>query len=221
MRRTINVDIIGAINDHKLKAHVTGDIEDSTGVGYLEFAYEEIPPLWHPLSYTDPLVLLPGYREMTGALAFRSLNAPGSFTAECTLDFGNGLLLRKGATINVTAGGHTGGYYLLGTARSAYIPNAIGPKHNAPYEYREYLHPGAPGQIIGVGYATWPMTREAAAEGPIAAVVSARYRINGWNGILNGHYVRILEIPDATWDERARTTRAHFNTRVEPLGASI
>src|SRR2546428_12541104 len=101
MLRTINVDIIGAINDHKLKAKVTGQMDDASGEGRLEFQYDEVPPHWHPLSYTDPLVLLPDYKATSGGGAFRALHARGGFTAECPLDFGNGLLLRKGATINV------------------------------------------------------------------------------------------------------------------------
>jgi len=218
MRRTINVDIIGAINDHKLKARVTGGIEDTTGVGELEFRYEEIPPApaWHPLNYTDPLVLLPGYQDAGGGGTFRALHAPGSFTAECTLDFGAGLLLRKGATINVSAdgGGHTGGYFINGTARSGHVPDTLGLKYQRPYEYREFLHPAGPGHIIGIGYARWP---HLAVGEPIEAVVSARYRIVGWSGVLGQHYVRILQIPEATWDPTARIVRATFNTRVEPL----
>ena len=115
MLRTTNVDIIGAINDHKLKARVTGQIEDTTGQAALEFRYEELPPAphWHPLNYTDPLVLLPGYRDAGGGGTFRTLSTPGSFTAQCTMDFGDGLLLRKGATITVDGGNHVGGYYLM------------------------------------------------------------------------------------------------------------
>jgi hypothetical protein len=138
MLRTINVDIIGAINDRKLKARVTGQIEDTSGEGTLEFRYDEVPPHWHPLSYTDPLVLLPGYRDAGGGGTFRALQAPGSFTADCTLDFGNGLLLRKGATINVNGPNHTGGYFIVGTARSGHIPDALGTAHQARYEYREF-----------------------------------------------------------------------------------
>src|SRR5262245_54804398 len=120
MLRNINVDIIGAINDHKLKARDTGQIDDATDDGQLEFKYEEIPPApnWHPLNYTDPLVLLPAYRDAGRGGTFRQLSAPGSFTAQCTLDFGDGMLLRKGATIYVDGSSHTGGYYLIGSARS-------------------------------------------------------------------------------------------------------
>lgn len=224
MRRTIAVDIIGAINDHKLKARVTGSIEDTTGVGELEFQYEEIPPApyWHPLNYTDPLVLLPGYREAGGNATFRALNAPGSFTAQCTLDFGDGLLLRKGATIYVDNGGvHTGGYYIAGTARSGHIDDRLGAKYQAPYEYREFLHPAGPGQIIGIGYAQWPRRRQGGnpVGDPIEAIVSSRYRLLDWSGTLSGHYVRILEIPEAVWSPSDRRVKATFNTRVEQLGS--
>jgi len=222
MLRKIAVDIIGAINDHKLKARVTGQIEDTTGAGDLEFKYEEIPPApyWHPLNYTDPLVLLPGYRDAGDGGTFRSVSAPGSFTAECTMDFGNGLLLRKGATINVGEGGtHTGGYFLVGTARSGHVPDELGAKYEAPYEYREYLHPAGSGQIMGIGQAQWRRRRDGGrlVGDPIEAIVSARYRLNGWNGVLAAHYVRVLEIPEATWDPGSNIVKAKFNTRVERL----
>lgn len=221
MRRTINVDIIGAINDHKLKAKVTGHIEDTTGVGDLEFRYEEIPPAphWHPLNYTDPLVLLPGYREEGDGRAFRSLNTSGSFTAECTFDFGEGLMLRKGASIRVEGGLHTGGYYMIGTARCGHVPDTLGTKYAAPYEYREYLHPAGPGQIMGIGRAEWPRRQDGGKSvgDPIEAIVSSRYRLAGWNAVLTGHYVRVLQIPEAVWLPDQKLVRATFNTRVESL----
>jgi hypothetical protein len=133
MLRKIHADITGAINDHKLRAKVTGQIEDTTGVSDLEFNYEEIPPYWHPLNYTDPLVLLPGYRDAGDGGTFRTLSAPGSFTAECTMDFGNGLLLRKGATIHVGDGSHSATYYLIGTARSGHMLDQLGAKYEAPW----------------------------------------------------------------------------------------
>jgi hypothetical protein len=218
-QRTISVDIMGAINDHKLKAKVTGRIEDTTGEGELEFKYEEIPPApyWHPLNYTDPLVLVPAYQNRTrDAMRFPTL---GSFTAQCTMDFGDGLLLRKGATIYVSGGNHTGGYYIMGTARSGEIPDALGAKHNAPYVYREFLHPAGPGDIIGVGHTQWTRLREAGrqAGGPIDAIVSCRYRFHEWKGVLPGHFVRILEIPEAVWNPATKTVKAGFSTRVENL----
>lgn len=219
MRRTIDVDIIGAINDHKLKANVVGEIEDTTGVGDLEFTYSEIPPEpgWHPLNYTDPLVLLPGYHDPSGRAAFRNLQAPGSFTATCTLDFGDGFLLRKGATINVRDGVHTGGYYLIGTVRSGHMGNALG-GGNPEYTYREFLHAAAPGQIMGIGYAQWPRRSDGGRliGEPIEAIVSARYRLVGWSGSLAGPHVRSVTIRQATWDGR-RVVTARFETRVERL----
>lgn len=218
MRRNIDVDLIGAVNDRKLKARVTGYIEDSTGIGELEFAYTEVPPTphWHPLNYSDPLVLLPGYRSVRGGVTFASLAPPGSFTAECTFDFGNGLVLRKGATINVSPDGsaHRGGYFIAGTTRSGHVTNVLGAKHGKPYVYREFLHPGPAGQIIGVGYSQWPSADK---EEPIEAVVSSRYRLASSNAILPGHYVRILEIPEASWDPTRKVAKALFHTRVEPL----
>lgn len=221
MRRQIDVDIIGAINDHKLKARVTGQIDDASGVGELEFRYDEIPPApgWHPLNYTDPLVLLPGYRD-SGGRTFRDLQAPGSFTAHCTMDFGDGLLLRKGANIVVRGTMHTGGYYLVGTARSGHVADTLGTRHETPYEYREFLHQAGPGQIMGIGHAQWSPRREGAKPvgEPIEAIVSARYRLIDWTGTLPGPCVRILSIPEAAWDSARRIVTATFNTRVERLG---
>jgi hypothetical protein len=224
MQRKINVEIIGAINDHKLKAKVTGAIDDASGEGELEFRYEEVPPLphWHPLNYTDPLVLLPGYRDDAGGNAtFRTLAAPasGSFTAQCTMDFGEGLLLRKGATINVEGDALTGGYHLMGTVRSGDIPDMIGAKHQAPYEYHEFLHPAGAGQIIGVGRAVWTRKRDGSRPPgePIEAIVSSRYRLQGWSGTLPAHFVRTLEIPEAEWNPASRTVRARFRTRVQRI----
>lgn len=220
MRRRIDVDIIGAINDHKLKANVVGEIEDATGVGELEFRYSEIPPVpgWHPLNYTDPLVLLPGYHSPGGRGSFRDLQAPGSFTATCTLDFGDGFLLRKGATINVQGGVHTGGYYLIGTVRSGHVADALGGA-SPGYTYREFLHAAGPGQIMGIGHAQWPRRTEGGRPigEPIEAIVSARYRLVDWNGILPEPYVRSLTIPRATWDPNRRVVTATFETRVERL----
>jgi hypothetical protein len=219
VRRNVDVDIIGAINDRKLKAKITGYIEDTTGTGELEFKYSEVPPApyWHPLNYTDPLVLLPGYRSVRGAPTFASLAPPGSFSAECTLDFGNGLLLRKGANIEVRLDGslHAGGYFMTGVARSGHIADVLGTKYKTPYEYREFMHPAGPGQIIGIGYASWPRLHQAG--DPIEAVVSTRYRFAGSNKVLPGHYIRIVEIAEATWDSNLKVVKAVFNTRVEPL----
>jgi hypothetical protein len=219
VRRNVDVEVIGAINDHKLKAKVTGYIDDSSGTGELEFKYSEVPPApyWHPLNYTDPLVLLPGYAGGKGGVTFAKFAPPGTFTAECTLDFGNGLLLRKGATINVSTDGsfHTGGYFIAGTARSGHIPDVLGSKHGMPYEYREFMHPAGPGQIIGIGYATWPLGEQKGA--PVEAVVSSRYRFAGSKAVLPGHYIRVVEIPEATWNPGTKVVTAKFNTRVEPL----
>lgn len=218
MRKTVDVDIIGAINDYKLKAHVTGHIDDASGSGELEFAYTEIPPApdWHPLNYTDPLVLLPAYPGARGGM--KGIYPTGSFRADVSLDFDNGLRLRKGATIIVTPGGiHTGGYYMTGTARSGDVPNVLGMKHgkNLHYEYREFMHPAGAGQVIGIGYAHWPSTGKASSR-PIEAVVSSRYRFSD-KVDLPGHFVRVIEIPDATWDPARKVVKALFNTRLEVL----
>lgn len=225
MRRNVDVDIIGAINDRKLKARVTGYIEDSTGVAELDFKYSEVPPApnWHPLNYSDPLVLLPGYQSVRGAPTFATFSPPGTFTAECTFDFGNGLLLRKGATINIATDGsfHTGGYFVTGTSRSGHIADVLGKKHGASYayEYREFLHPAGQGQIIGIGYARWPQQQVAgqAVGDPIEAVVSSRYRFAGSSKALPGHFVRVVEVVEASWNSSQNLVRAVFNTRVEPL----
>jgi hypothetical protein len=222
VRRRVDVDIIGAINDHKLKAHVTGYIDDSTGNGELQFAYHEVPPApyWHPLNYTDPLVLLPAYPGIKGAKSMAKMYPSGGFRADCTLDFDNGLRLRKGANIIVKPDGslHTGGYYLFGTARSGHIADMLGKKHGFAYEYREFMHPAGAGQIIGIGYARWPRLRRRGKEigEPIEALVSTRYRFADSN-VLPGHFIRVVEIPEATWDAQARVVTAAFKTRVERL----
>lgn len=219
MKRTVDVDLIGAINGFKLKSHVTGYIDDESGIAELEFAYSEVPPApdWHPLNYSDPLVLLPAYPGVKGARSMARLYPSGAFRADCTFDFDNGMMLRKGANIRVDEGGvHVGGYYMFGSARLGDMENRLGKKLSAKlaYTYREYMHPAGPGQIIGIGYARWPTKRSRV---PTEAVVSSRYRFEDADRALPGHFVRTVEIPAATWDPASKTVKAMFRTRIEPL----
>jgi hypothetical protein len=219
LERAVNVDLIGAINNFKLKCHVTGYIDDESGTGELEFAYTEVPPApdWHPLNYSDPLVLLPGYPGVKGAKSMAKLFPSGTFRADCTFDFDNGLTLRKGANIMVDEGGiHTGGYYMFGSSRSGNVEDRLGKRFNAKlaYVYREYMHPAGPGQVIGIGLARWPTKRSTP---PVEAVVSSRYRFADQNKVLPGHFIRTVEIPQATWDPKTKVVKAMFKTRIEPL----
>lgn len=229
MRRAVKVEVIGAINNFKLKAHVTGYIDDVSGTGELKFEYREVPPGpdWHPLNYTDPLVLLPAYpgRGKSKGKGMAQMYPSGGFRADCTLDFDNGLVLRKGANIVVDTSDpkgpvHTGGYYLFGAARSGHIDDRLGKKHagHLEYAYREYMHPVRAGEIMGIGFARWPRLRQAGVETgkPIEAVVSTRYRFDDANP-LPGHFIRTVEIPEATWNPATRTVEAVFNTRIEEL----
>lgn len=219
MKRKVDVDLIGAINGFKLKSHVTGYIDDSSGSAELEFAYTEVPPApdWHPLNYSDPLVLLPAYPGSRGAKGMAQLYPSGAFRADVTFDFDNGMVLRKGANINVDPkqGLHYGGYYMFGTARLGGMADKLGAGNGAKlaYSYSEYLHPAGPGHVIGVGHARWPGGK---AGRPIEAVVGSRYRFAD-KKVLPGHFIRTVEIPDATWNARTKVVKATFKTRIEPL----
>jgi len=159
----IRINVIGCINDQKFTARVSGRTDPDTGRASIRLAYSNIPPLWHPFNYSDPLVLTPDYREEDGAFNFRSMAQQG-FTAACTIDFGQGLLLRKTAEIRWGGGLLIGGYFIGGTAN---CPDIVGVD---PYE--EFMHPAGDGTIIAVGMAHW---RRASGE-IIEACVSTRYK---------------------------------------------
>jgi hypothetical protein len=92
--------------------------------------------------------------------------AQQGFTAACTIDFGQGLLLRKTAEIRWGGGLLIGGYFIGGTAN---CPDIVGVD---PYE--EFMHPAGDGTIIAVGMAHW---RRASGE-IIEACVSTRYKFD-------------------------------------------
>jgi hypothetical protein len=161
----IRINIIGCINDQKFTARVSGRTDPETGRASIRLTYSNIPPLWHPFNYSDPLVLTPDYREEDDAFNFRSMAQQG-FTAACTIDFGQGLLLRKTAEIRWGGGLLIGGYFIGGTAN---CPDIVGVD---PYE--EFMHPAGDGTIIAVGMAHW---RRASGE-IIEACVSTRYKFD-------------------------------------------
>jgi hypothetical protein len=173
----IRINIIGCINDQKFTARVSGRTDPETGQASISLAYSNIPPLWHPFNYSDPLVLTPDYREVDGALNFRSLTQYG-FTAACTIDFGYGLILRKTAEIHWEGGELHGGYAIMGSAR---CPDIVGVE---PYE--EFMHPAGDGMLIAVGMAHW---RTGSGE-MIEACVSTRYKFDEPKSVLKIPQIR-------------------------------
>jgi hypothetical protein len=158
----IKINVYGCINDQKFTTHVTGRTDHETGRASIRLAYSNCPRLWHPFNYSDPLVLLPGYKEIDGGLNFLSL-AHTSFAAVTIIDFGSGLMLRKTAEIRWEANELRGGYFIHGGANCPDIASI------EPYE--EYMHPAGDGKIIAVGMARW----RTAGGDVIEAFVSTRY----------------------------------------------
>jgi hypothetical protein len=173
----IQIRIIGCINDQKFTARVSGRTDPDTGQASISLAYSNIPPLWHPFNYSDPLVLTPDYREEDDASNFRSL-AQSGFTATCTIDFGYGLILRKTAEIRWGGGVLVGGYFIGGAAR---CPDIVSVE---PYE--EFMHPAGEGTLIGIGMAHW---RTSSGE-IIEACVSTRYKFDEPKDVLKIPQVR-------------------------------
>jgi hypothetical protein len=158
----IKINVFGCINDHKFTTRVSGRTDPETGRASIRLAYSNCPRLWHPFNYSDPLVLLPNYKEIDGGLNFLSL-AHGSFSAVSTIDFGAGLMLRKTAEIRWEADELRGGYFIHGGANCPDIASID------PYE--EYMHPAGDGRIIAIGLARWRTTTGEAIE----ACVSTSY----------------------------------------------
>ena len=100
-RRNIKASIIGVINDEKFTVEGTGHVDPAAGEARLTLSYSNVPPMWHPLLYSDPLVLLGAYKEEAGGQNLGSLSRGDllRFRAVSTIDFGHGLLLRKTATV--------------------------------------------------------------------------------------------------------------------------
>lgn len=157
----LEVNVFGVINDQKFNMTGSGNIDPKTGNADIRLGYSCCPPDWNPMNYSDPLVLLAGYREENGGVNFMTLS-DGSYRAESTIDFGGGLSLRKTATVKAEGDVLIAEYSLFGAARLARI------KSIEPYE--EYMIPAGDGQIIAVGLAKWNT-----ADGMVQAVVSSRY----------------------------------------------
>jgi hypothetical protein len=157
----IRADIVGFVNDCEFRVQGRGRIDPRSGHASIELRYSRCPPDWTPLNYSDPFVLLAGYRELDGGMNFSSL-ATGGFHAESTITFGGGLALRKVATVRVRKGELVANYGIMGTARVGHIRGI------SPYE--EFLHPVGEGQLLGVGLATWTTAGD-----PVQALVSTRY----------------------------------------------
>lgn len=229
--RILPIEIYGGVNDHKLRAMVTGQIR-SDGVARVQMRYSEIPPDWHPLNYSDPLALLPGYRPLTAGSGLMSLTspAPAGFEAECTIDFGGGLQLRKCAAIWIkggrigwdrpypksTAATVRGGYILAGTARCGNIANIIRSTPDRPHVYEEFLHPAGPAEIMGIGHNQWPL----AGGGSVDAIVSTRYRFRDRAGKalrvrLQQPLVRRLQIRRAEFESRRWLATFEYEATVD------
>lgn len=196
----IKVNLFGSINDHKFTTSGDGHIDPATGEAKIRLAYSSCPPEWNPLNYSDPLVLLAGYKEMNGARNFLSLSNKG-YHAVSTIDFGSGLLLRKTATIRVENGSLVANYALFGAAR---VANIIGIE---PYE--EHMIPAGPGQIIAIGLARWKTSDNKTIE----AVVSSRYILEENKNTLERPQIRRFEVK-ASLDKNGLEYTGHYNTSV-------
>jgi hypothetical protein len=177
----LKVDVFGCINDHKFTTHGSGHIDPDTGEADIRLCYSSCPPEWTPLNYSDPLVLLAGYKEVNGGMNFLSL-AKGGYHAESTIDFGSGLLLRKTATIRIEGDTLIAAYSLFGAAR---VGNIVGIE---PYE--EHMIPAGDGQIIAIGLAQWKTSDNKI----IQAVVSSRYFFEEPKEVLKRHQIRRFEV---------------------------
>jgi hypothetical protein len=177
----IKADVFGCINDDKFSARGDGTVDPATGRATIRLTYSRIPQHWSPLNYSDPLVLLAGYREDQRGLNFLSL-AQGGYSAVATIDFGAGLALRKTATINWEGDVVNAWYCLHGSARCPGLVSAD------PYE--EYMHPDGDGKIIAVGSARW---RTSGGE-IIEALVSSRYTFTEHPNVLKVPQVRRFQV---------------------------
>lgn len=199
----IKVNVFGVINDQKFTTTGSGQIDPVTGEADIQLCYSCCPPDWSPLNYSDPLVLLAGYREENGGLNFLSL-AKGGYRAESTIDFGGGLLLRKTATIRVEGDHLIASYSLFGAARVANIESI------EPYE--EHMIPAGDGQMIAVGLAQWKTTDKKT----IQAVVSSRYIFDEPREVLKSLQVRRFEAK-ASLAKDGLEYNAHYKTSVTSI----
>lgn len=197
----IKVKIIGVINDEKFTVEGKGNIDPKSGDAQIELHYSNVPDGWNIMNYSDPLVLLAGYGESKGGRNFGSLST--GYEAKATYDFGNGLMLRKTATIRIGTDGLDAVYSITGTARVADIVKAN--------PYKEHLVPTRDG-FIAIGLASWTTK----CGGTIEALVSTRYRLKGinkamWRAV--GPQVRSFTV-DATVSNDGRTFTGRFKTSV-------
>ena len=199
----IRISVIGCINDQKFSTRVSGLTDPETGRASIRLTYSNIPPLWHPFNYSDPLVLTPDYREEDGAFNFRSLTQQG-FTAACTIDFGYGLILRKTAEIRWGSGVLQGGYFIGGAAR---CPDIVGVE---PYE--EYMHPAGDGTLIAIGMAHWKTSSGEI----IDACVSTRYKFDEPKDALKIPQVR-RSVAKLSRSLDGLTVNGEYDTVVKPL----
>jgi hypothetical protein len=201
MRVTANV--FGVINDAKFTCVGNGHIDVATGDAEITLTYSHCPPDWNILNYSDPLVLLGGYKEEAGGLHMMSLSK-GEYHAEATIDFGRGLLLRKTASVRAQGDALMASYSLFGTARVADIASI------EPYE--EYMIPAGDGQMIAIGLAKWKTT-----DGKmIQAVQSTRYFFDEPAAVLKQAQVRRFEA-HASVDKSGLEYRGRYKTSVRAM----
>ena len=199
----IKVNVFGVINDQKFTTTGRGHIDPETGEADIQLCYSCCPPEWSPMNYSDPLVLLAGYREENNGLNFMSL-AKGGYRAESMIDFGGGLFLRKTASIRVEGNILIAAYSLFGAARVADIVSI------EPYE--EHMIPAGNGQIIAVGLAKWKTTDDKT----IQAVVSSRYIFDEPTEVLKCLQVRRFEVK-ASLGKDGLEYNAHYKTSVTSI----
>ncbi|PGU19081.1 hypothetical protein [Bacillus thuringiensis] len=199
----IKVDVFGCINDHKFKTNGTGHIDTVTGEADICLCYSSCPPGWTPLNYSDPLVLLAGYKEINGGMNMLSLTK-GGFRAESTIDFGSGMSLRKTANIRVEGDTLIANYSIFGAAR---VDNIVDVE---PYE--EHMIPAGDGQVIAIGLAQWKTSDNKG----IQAVVSSRYFFEEPLDIIKRHQVRRFEVK-ASLSKNGLEYKGKYKTSIETV----
>jgi hypothetical protein len=199
----LKVNVIGVINDQKFTTRGTGAVDPDTGLCSIRLTYSRVPEMWHIYNYSDPLVLLAGYREEGGGLNFMSM-CHGGYSSESTIDFGAGMSLRKTASIRWEGCYIHADYAIVGSAR---VDDITGIE---PYE--EFMHPAGDGQIIAVGLARWQTT----SRGIIEAVVSSRYKFIEHKEVLKIPQVRSFKVKP-TISPDGLTYEGEYETVVKPL----
>lgn len=199
------VEIIGVINDQKFTVEGDGNVDPEHGHAEIELNYSNVPSGWNPLNYSDPLVLLAGYEERDGGQNLMSLTE-GGYDVQSTIDFGEGLSLRKTASIRVNGNRLDAVYSLIGSARVEDITE-IEP-------YREYLLPAGEGQIIGVGIGEWRTPDDT-----VDALVSSRYQFKEPREVLKRPQIREFDV-NAELDDDGSRFEAEYETQMRPMIAT-